>query len=301
MNVSSSAQPITEDLRRWIIAQAEAGCRPDDVLQAMRASGWEEDVAIQAMEQTLAQRLQELGKPLPPELAEEVGSVASASLPPASRVPEPALTGQPASIVIDGHEVQVLMTMTLPRVIVFGQLLSDDECDALVALSQPRLVRSETVDNNTGGSEINAARTSRGMFFLRGETPLIDRIERRIAALVQWPLDHGEGLQILHYAPGAEYKPHQDYFDPAQPGTPTILQRGGQRVGTLVMYLNTPEQGGATVFPDVGLEVAARKGSAVFFSYDRPHVATKTLHGGMPVVAGEKWVATKWLRQGVFA
>jgi len=156
------------------------------------------------------------------------------------------------------------------------------------------------VDTATGGSEVHAARTSDGMFFERGETPLIDRIERRIATLLNWPLDHGEGLQILRYRPGAQYKPHNDYFDPEQPGTPKIVERGGQRVGTLVMYLNTPQQGGATVFPDAGLEVAPVRGSAVFFSYDRPHAITKTLHGGAPVLAGEKWVATKWMRQGVF-
>ena len=63
----------------------------------------------------------------------------------------------------------------------------------------------------------------------------------------------------------------------------------------------TPEGGGATTFPDVGLEVAPVRGNAVFFSYERAHASTKTLHGGAPVTAGEKWVATKWLREGVFA
>ena len=104
----------------------------------------------------------------------------------------------------------------------------------------------------------------------------------------------------MRYRPGAEYKPHHDYFDPVHPGTPRILERGGQRVGTLVMYLNTPDGGGATTFPDVGLEVAPVRGNAVFFSYDRAHLSTKTLHGGAPVTAGEKWVATKWLRPGKF-
>lgn len=66
------------------------------------------------------------------------------------------------------------------------------------------------------------------------------------------------------------------------------------------MYLNTPARGGGTTFPDVGLEVGAVRGNAVFFSYDRAHPVTKTLHGGAPVVEGEKWVATKWLREGVF-
>jgi prolyl 4-hydroxylase len=190
--------------------------------------------------------------------------------------------------------------MTLPRVLVFGGLLSHAECDELIEQARPRLARSETVDNATGGSEVNAARTSDGMFFERGETPLIARLEQRIAELVDWPVERGEGLQILRYRPGAEYKPHHDYFDPKYAGTPKILERGGQRVATVVMYLNTPDGGGATTFPDVGFEVAPVKGNAVFFSYDRAHVGTKTLHGGAPVTAGEKWVATKWLREGTF-
>jgi prolyl 4-hydroxylase len=203
-------------------------------------------------------------------------------------------------LVADGHLVELLASVVHPRVVVFGHFLTDAECDALVELARPRLERSETVVNATGGSEVNEARTSEGMFFQRGETDLIARIERRIAALVHWPVDHGEGLQVLHYRPGAQYRPHQDFFDPAHPGTPRILERGGQRVATLVMYLNRPERGGATTFPDAGIEVAPHKGGAVFFSYDRPHKVCKTLHGGAPVLAGEKWVATKWLRERVF-
>jgi prolyl 4-hydroxylase len=78
------------------------------------------------------------------------------------------------------------------------------------------------------------------------------------------------------------------------------LERGGQRVATILMYLNTPDGGGATTFPDVGLEVTPVKGNAVFFTYDRPHPDTKTLHGGAPVTAGIKWAATKWLRERRF-
>jgi prolyl 4-hydroxylase len=104
-------------------------------------------------------------------------------------------------------------------------------------------------------------------------------------------------MQVLKYRPGAQYRPHHDYFCNSAPGASVLLQRGGQQVGTFLMYLNTPEEGGGTTLPDVGLEVAPVKGNAVFFSYDRPHASTKTLHGGAPVTTGEKWVATKWLRQ----
>ena len=119
-----------------------------------------------------------------------------------------------------------------PRVVVFGSLLSDEECEALIELAKPRLARSLTVATKTGGEEVNADRTSNGMFFQRGESELIRRIEARIARLLKWPEENGEGLQVLHYRPGTEYKPHYDYFDPAEAGTPTILKRGGQRVGT---------------------------------------------------------------------
>ena len=280
-------QEVSEDLRRWIIAQAEAGCSADGLMAAMRAGGWDEAVATQALETTLTEHLRRLGRPVP-VVAE------------AAAVPEPALQDKPSVVRVDGREITVLATLQSPRLVVFGQLLSDEECDALMALARPRLERSQTVAHATGGSEVNAARTSEGMFFRRGETALVERIERRIADLLHWPVDHGEGLQVLRYRPGAEYRPHHDYFDPAQPGTAAVLKRGGQRLATLVMYLNTPEQGGATTFPEAGLEVAAVKGHAVFFSYPLPDPATRTLHGGAPVLAGEKWVATKWLRQGVF-
>jgi prolyl 4-hydroxylase len=287
MSTTMSTQTATPELRLWILEQAQAGHSPDAVLQAMKHSGWDEDVALAALEHTLEGFLAEHTR--------------LQRHPPAVPVPEPDLAQSPATLRLpDGQVVRVVVSMRDPRVVVFADLLSAEECAALRALAAPRLARSETVDNTTGGSEVNAARTSAGMFFGRGETALIACIEQRIAALLRWPVENGEGLQVLHYRPGAEYKPHYDYFDPAQPGSSTILQRGGQRVGTLVIYLNTPDAGGGTVFPDVHLEVAPVQGHAVFFSYDRAHPSTRSLHGGAPVLAGEKWVATKWLRERRF-
>jgi prolyl 4-hydroxylase len=285
MQIQLINQAATPEIREWIRAQAAAGCAPGDMLKAMVGSGWGDAVARGLLAQML------------PAAIPLLQALPQAQTVP---VPEPDLSGAPSTLRLPDREVQVLLTLQRPRVVLFGGLLSPEECDALMALALPRLARSETVDHRSGGSEVNAARTSEGMFFERGEAPLIRRIEQRMAALLHWPLDKGEGLQILRYRPGAQYRPHFDYFDPAQPGTAAVLKRGGQRVGTLIVYLKAPEQGGATIFPDVGLEVAPVKGNAVFFSYDRPDPATGTLHGGAPVTAGEKWVATKWLREGVF-
>ncbi len=299
-------QYISVELRQWIIAQAQAGVAPETVLEAMKSSGWHEDVAIKALEETLRGHLDQQQAQNPnPALAQATAMTQAVAAPQDHEpqpvpVPDAKVADSPSKLRVLDRDVTVLMAMKLPRVLVLGSFLSDQECDQLIAMAGPRMARSETVDNITGGSEVNVARTSRGMFFERTETELIARIERRIAAMLGWPLENGEGLQVLHYKPGAEYKPHYDYFDPVHPGSAPILKRGGQRVGTVLMYLNTPTKGGGTTFPDVGLEVAPIKGNAVFFSYDRAHVNTKSLHGGAPVIEGEKWVATKWLREREF-
>jgi prolyl 4-hydroxylase len=286
MSTTQSRQQVTPELRKWIVDQAQAGHSAESVLKAMLASGWSEDVAVEAIESTLRGHLEDEAQ--------------AQGLPPGVPVPDAELDESPLYVDAGDRRVAVLQSMYNPRVVVFGDLLSGEECEQLIALAKPRLARSLTVATKTGGEEVNADRTSNGMFFQRGENELVRRIEQRIARLVRWPEENGEGLQILQYGPGAEYKPHYDYFDPAEPGTPTILKRGGQRVGTLVMYLAEPEKGGGTVFPDVHLEVAPKRGNAVFFSYDRAHPSTRTLHGGAPVLAGEKWIATKWLRERRF-
>jgi prolyl 4-hydroxylase len=278
-----SQQVITPELCEWITDQSRVGHPSESILAAMLGSGWDESIARQALARTL-------------------GQSATLTVPPDATpgLPEPDLSRFAPVLDAGDRQVKVVMAMRQPRVVVFGDLLSEEECDGMIELATKRLARSETVATGAEGSEVNAARTSDGMFFERGESDLIKRVEARIAALLRWPLENGEGLQVLRYRPGAEYQPHYDYFDPGHVSSPAILKRGGQRVGTLVIYLNTPTAGGATIFPDIGLDVAPVKGNAVFFSYDRPHPATQTLHGGAPVIEGEKWVATKWLRQGVF-
>ena len=283
-NFTMSQRHLSAELERWVVEQALAGQDPEAVLKPLRDDGWDEQEAIDAVQEAvagfLAKNAQQTGLPLP------------------SRVPAPVGMNDVSLLDAGDRQVSMLASMLLPRVVVLGGLLSDEECDALIELARPKIERSTTVDEEHGGRMVHEARTSQGMCFGRGENALCRTIETRIAHLLDWPLENGEGLQILRYGVGAEYKPHYDYFDPSRPGSLPELRRGGQRVASVVMYLNTPESGGATTFPDVHFEVGATKGNAVFFSYDRPHPMTKSLHGGAPVNAGEKWIATKWLREG---
>ncbi|RMX07761.1 2-oxoglutarate-dependent dioxygenase [Corticibacter populi] len=303
---------VTPELRDWIITQAKAGVSAPRALQAMLDAGWQEEVAMAALESALLDHLQ--GGLAHAQTGSTGGNAQAAAVAVAAQpgadgqgqgaspMPDLALDGAPAELDAGDRRVRVIMNLQKPRVVVLDGLLDATECAELVSLAKPHMKRSLTVDSRSasGGDELNADRTSEGMFFERGQHPVVAALEARIAHLLGWPVENGEGLQVLRYGPGAEYKPHYDYFEPGLPSTPTLLRRGGQRLATMLVYLNTPAQGGGTIFPNAALEVCAQQGMAVFFSYDRPDPGTLSLHGGSPVISGEKWVATKWLRERQF-
>ncbi|MBP0630200.1 2OG-Fe(II) oxygenase [Cupriavidus sp. AcVe19-1a] len=273
------------ELEQWLARHVAQGFGADALVLSMLRSGYDDSFARRAV-------------------AAAFGADTAARGP---AKPEPARTAAPrakttaASYLADGgdRQVPILFRLASPQIRLYQQLLSAEECDALVALSRGRLARSPVVNPDTGDENLIDARTSMGAMFQVGEHALIERIEARIAAVTGVPAEHGEGLQILNYKPGGEYQPHFDFFNPQRPGEARQLTVGGQRIATLVIYLNTPEAGGATAFPRVGLEVAPVKGNAVYFSYLLPDGALdeRTLHAGLPVAAGEKWIATKWLRE----
>lgn len=203
-------------------------------------------------------------------------------------------------LIIDGKACKVLFELKLPNIVMVDNFLSDRECEDLINLSKPKIKRSTVVDRESTSSKVDDIRTSKGTFFEKKENELISDIENRIALFTNWPVDNQEGLQILNYCPGEEYKPHNDYFDETAPSSKEIFKRGGQRLGTIIIYLNNCPEGGGTIFPEIGLELKPTKGCAVFFGYPSHDKNSKTLHGGSPVIKGEKWVAVKWLRQDKF-
>ena len=200
---------------------------------------------------------------------------------------------------VDGHRIDILARIRRPSVAVLGNVLSAGECDSLIAFARDRLQAAQVVDPATGRDYQDPDRTSELLMCRLGETPLIARIEQRLSTLCGIPLANGEGLQIMRYRPGAEYRPHFDFFKNTSGGEARHLKTGGQRIATMVIYLNDGAQGGATIFPDAGIDVAPLQGNAVYFAYTDAagHSDDASLHGGAPVTAGEKWIATKWFRQ----
>jgi prolyl 4-hydroxylase len=191
-----------------------------------------------------------------------------------------------------------------PEIFVVENFADDTLCEHLVRVALPHLKHSTVVDL-TGKSHgvIDSGRTSSGMYF----PPMlqdkhIDHLEKKIAQLTSLPQKNGEWIQVLRYKPSQEYRPHYDFFDPQTLGGVETLKRGGQRVVTCILYLKEPLVGGETVFPLLGVSIPPKKGSLlVFYNCDeKGQVFYETLHGGAPVIEGEKWIATKWIRQKTF-
>lgn len=197
--------------------------------------------------------------------------------------------------------VSVLIDIDKPRIVLFGNVLSAEECEQMIAMAQPKMAPSVTIDNATARPVVTKNRSSDGTFLRLGETPFVERIEQRLADLACWPVANGEGLQILSYKDGGEYVAHFDFFPPEQPNSVQMLKHGGQRVATLIVYLNTVEEGGETYFPKLNLKIKAVQGNALYFHYtnSKTELDRMTLHGGSPATKGEKWIMTKWMRQNV--
>ncbi|CAN4109802.1 unnamed protein product [Withania somnifera] len=199
-----------------------------------------------------------------------------------------------------------------PRAVVYHNFLSKEECEYLINLGKPHMKKSSVVDSATGKSTDSRVRTSSGTFLDRGQDKVVRTIEKRIADFTFIPVEHGEGLQILHYEVGQKYEPHYDYFSDK-----FNTQHGGQRIATVLMYLSDVEEGGETVFPAAkgnfsavpwwnelsecgkgGLSVKPKMGDALLFWSMKPDATLdpSSLHGGCPVIKGNKWSSTKWMR-----
>ncbi|KAM0942262.1 putative procollagen-proline 4-dioxygenase [Dioscorea sansibarensis] len=199
-----------------------------------------------------------------------------------------------------------------PRAFIYHNFLSKEECEYLINLAKPKMEKSTVVDGQTGRSKDSRVRTSSGTFLKRGRDKTIRNIEKRISDFTFLPVEHGEGLQILHYEVGQKYEPHFDYFQDE-----FNTKNGGQRIATVLMYLSDVEEGGETVFPSAkvnsssfpwynelsdcgkkGLSVRPKMGDALLFWSMKPDAIPDptSLHGGCPVIKGNKWSSTKWIR-----
>jgi prolyl 4-hydroxylase len=268
----------------WVTTNVMRGCADTDMTKVMVENGFDPTFSSHAI--SIVRSMSERVKG-------EVGALGS------EYKIEPIRLPAGPRVRAHDRDVSIVFTLANPNVAVIDGLLSEAECTKLIQLTNGRMKSSQVVDRKSGGSYESHVRKSEGCHFNRGENAIVQRIEQRIAALTGVAVDCGEPLQMLHYGIGGEYLAHQDFFDPADPGSQVLTKVGGQRIATLVIYLNNVPEGGDTDFPELELSVRPRQGSAVYFEYLNAagQLDTRCLHAGTPVARGDKWIATKWLRQ----
>lgn len=198
-----------------------------------------------------------------------------------------------------------------PRAVYFPNFATAEQCQSIIQMAKVHLKPSslalregETAESTQG------IRTSSGMFMSSydDKTGILDQIETKIAKATMTPKNHGEAFNVLRYEIGQSYHSHYDAFNPAEYGP-----QKSQRLASFLLYLSDVQEGGETMFPFengqnmassynfrqcVGLKVKPRRGDGLLFYSLFPNgtIDLTSLHGSCPVIKGEKWVATKWIR-----
>ncbi|CAA6653543.1 unnamed protein product [Spirodela intermedia] len=201
-----------------------------------------------------------------------------------------------------------------PRAMYYPNFASRKQCETIIRIAKSKLSPSslalrkgETAESTKG------IRTSSGTFLsaVEDSSGTLDKIEDKIARATLIPKNHGEAFNILRYEIGQKYASHYDAFNPKEYGP-----QSSQRVASFLLYLSDVEEGGETMFPYenglnmnsgydfnecIGLRVKPRQGDGLLFYSVLVNgtIDPMSLHGSCPVIRGEKWVATKWVRNEI--
>jgi prolyl 4-hydroxylase len=190
---------------------------------------------------------------------------------------------QPASVMLAAQ----------PDIRHYPSLLTRDECAHLANAANDLLLPAVVVDPRTGRNVPHPVRTSDGAVIGPMRESLVVRaINQRLATITATDIAQGEALTILRYRSGQQFRPHFDSIGHAR----------NQRIKTVLIYLNEGFTGGETHFPKLGVTIRPKAGDAVSFTNTLADDTTdlRSLHAGLPVVQGVKWLATRWIRKRSF-
>lgn len=191
-----------------------------------------------------------------------------------------------------------------PKVGVIREFATLEECAYMMSKMAPSL--RQPSDYRRRGSDNDDAEIL--YFSGRGDSvgamqsdSVVRTLDRRVASVTDWPIDSLEPCSVVRYLPGEEYRPHVDFFTPAQIARNRAEGRdfGGQRIATFLLYLRAPDAGGETVYERSGVVVRGERGMAVLhYNVTADGTADEaSLHSGRPVQRGEKWLWRSTLRE----
>ena len=189
-------------------------------------------------------------------------------------------------------------TATWDPPVEIGQIITPEECKAIIDFAEPKFTRSTLV----AADAVDDTRTSETAWLSR-DHELSRKILAKARELTGMPFENCEDIQVVRYKPGTYYKPHHDSCCEDNEHCIKFEDEGGQRVGTLLVYLNDDFEEGWTAFPDAKLKLKADPGCGIFFrplGRDDCRCHPMALHGGMPVKNGTKYLCNVWVREEKF-
>jgi prolyl 4-hydroxylase len=183
------------------------------------------------------------------------------------------------------------------QLFLIDDFLSSEECSSLIEIGHASL-RPSTVTNPDAGADFRTSETCDiGII----KNPLVQAVSERISSATGISQEYSEVMQMQKYSVGHEFKSHTDYFEP---NTPEYIEHAsvrGNRTWTCMIYLNPVEQGGETLFSSINELITPKMGRAVIWNNLTldGNVNPKTIHAGLPILQGEKYILTTWFRQFV--
>ena len=189
-----------------------------------------------------------------------------------------------------------------PRIFIAKDFIPRFACDWLIEIARPQLKPSVVYDAASGSWTTHPSRTSETANLRSLEHDLVTHlVSWRIASAVGLPVLNQEATKVLRYEVGQEYRAHFDFIRPgleAEAFEGELATRG-QRVATVLVYLNDDYEGGETAFPIIDKRFRGEPGDALIFwnLSETGELERNSLHAGTPVTAGEKWLLSKWIRQ----
>jgi len=185
-----------------------------------------------------------------------------------------------------------------PKLLTASRVLPAALCEYLIGMAAPLLQRAE-VNDALGKAQVHQMRTNSHARFGLTNTDVIGVLAaRRVAQVIGEPFENQEDTMILRYLPGETYDDHYDFVDPRVPHFQRELEQQGQRIASVLIYLNEEYTGGETEFPELRWRFRGSQGDALAWrnvtSEGLPDI--RTLHAGRPPGSGEKWLLSKWIR-----
>jgi prolyl 4-hydroxylase len=182
-------------------------------------------------------------------------------------------------------------------VIEINNFLSYEECDNLISLA------SDTFDEvGVLGESIEGYRVAKGAWLDEEHGDVVIKYRDLISETTKLPKINMESIHVVKYSVGEEYKDHHDFFHPGEEYYEDEVNRGGQRLKTALVYLNDDFEGGETNFPNLNIKVDPKKGKLVLWDNikDDGSLDYDSLHAGLPVKSGYKYIAVIWIRENEF-